>query len=71
MKLLERKFYKNTLSGRLEVEDIRDCDFMVTKTEMTIAEIKEKYPLYKKRYFDGEMIKVNEKTKPEEVDEKS
>lgn len=45
MKLLERKFYRTTHSGDIEVEDIQKADFMIVKILMTKQEVEEKYPL--------------------------
>lgn len=45
MKLLERKFFKSTENGDIQVGELREADYMIIKQLMTREEAEKIFPL--------------------------
>ena len=46
MELLERKFYRKTESGDIEVDQLQEADYMICKQLMTREEAEKAFPLH-------------------------
>lgn len=53
MKLLERKFYKSTETGDIEVTELHEADYMICKQLMTKEEAGKTFPLMEYNPLEG------------------